>query len=686
MKIKEPGAWLKTHSQNLQKRSSTTFAKMTVFFVTFGLIPIIIISMVFFYWYYSDVEESTINNYSQITEYLERNLSSMILEVDDNAGYIYDFAVDKYEHLYEILQDETLEAVDRKVFINKMLQDMLMSSANLSSVRFYTTDGDAYVLFDSQGKSLQSDDRILNEITVNADNLHKMVLMPAASEAEFCTNTDSYVFSVVRNYMNTSTVRTTKEEYMGTLYMDIDLKDVLKLTATIDVGSNGNIYVVDPKTDRWIFSSDDSLPNARILANASGGRLETVISENGYWFFCRPLTNTDYYVVLQIFVNDVLDTYQQNRLFIIVIVGFAILIMSIAYTAFSEKMNEPAQKLKRAMQQVRTGNLQVQVDIHTNDEMEYLGEGFNKMVRDLQYYIEQMYIVQLQQKEAELNALKMQIQPHYLYNTLDVIRMTAMENNDPKTARLLESLARQLRYVIGQQGERVPLYRELNSIQEYIVLMNARYNDKFQVNVNVSDSDRQLYVLKLLLQPLVENAIKHGLKQKEGRGTIDISVKRFDDYLEIIVMDDGAGMAPAEEKRLKDTLEGNRAGSDASGAADEGAGGVANREVGGAAGKGTGIAGKGAGSAGKGAGSVGKGPDSAGKGPGSAENRDAGTVAINTENKAGIGLKNVYDRIKLSCGEAYGFTVTGFENIGTMVKFRLPIWEGDANVESYSGR
>lgn len=647
----------------------STFAKMTLFFVTFGLIPIIIISMVFFHWYYTDVEESTIKNYSQIAEYLERNLSSVILGVDDIAGYMYDFSVDDdYEHLYEILQDDTLDAVDRKIYINKMLQDMLLGNASVSSARFYTADGEAYALFDSQGKSLQSADLILNKITVTGENLHQMLLMPAVSEAEYCTNTDSYVFSVVRNYMNTRTVKSTSETYMGTLYLDIDLKDIRKLISTIDVGAQGNIYVVDPRTDQWIFSSEDNnRPNDRITAHARNGGLEPVIFENGCWFFCQPLTNTDYYVVLQILVDDVLDTYIQNRLFIIVIVGFAILILSIAYTSFSEKMNEPAQKLKKAMQQVRTGNLQVQVDIHTHDEMEYLGDGFNKMVQDLQYYIEQMYIVQLRQKEAELNALKMQIQPHYLYNTLDVIRMTAMENNDPKTARLLESLARQLRYVIGQQRERVPLYRELNSIQEYIVLMNARYNDKFQVNVNVSDSDRNLFVLKLLLQPVVENCIKHGLRQKEGRGTMDINVRRFDDYLEIIVMDDGIEMTQEAAERIRTMLEGPAAAAEKTVATAEEPAAATEKTVATAEEPATAV---------EKTASV----SSTSEAAGAAVPADAKLAA--DADKSGIGLKNVYDRIKLSCGEVYGFTVTGFENIGTMVKFRLPIWEDEEDVES----
>ena len=233
------------------------------------------------------------------------------------------------------------------------------------------------------------------------------------------------------------------------------------------------------------------------------------------------------------------------------------------------------------------------------------------MVKDLDYYIREVYVAKICQKEAELDALKMQIQPHYLYNTLDVIRMTAVENEDQKTARLLESLAKQLRYVIGQSRERVPLYMELDSIREYMVLMNARYQGKFRLNVNVSDQDRNLYVLKLLLQPMVENAIKHGLRDKEGIGTIEVNVKRGTDALEIAVLDDGKGMNAEEEQYLRSIL---------------------NRK---------------------------------------------GELPKDGDRSVGIGFRNVQDRIQLSCKEGYGVDFTSCEHVGTMVKFRLPLWESE---------
>lgn len=594
----------------------STFAKMTTFFIGFGIIPVLVISMVFFYWYFADVEESTIANYTQIAEYAERNLSDVITQIDTTAGYMYDFSVNSYAHLYEVLEDTSIDPTEKKIYINKMLQDMLLSNERISSLRFYTPEGDAYVLFQSQGKSLLDAGKILNEVTIDDQNVHQRILMPAVSEADYCINTSDVVFSIVRSYMSTRSVRAIEQECLGTLYIDVSVKDIQSLLDNVEVGARGEIYILDPRQNTWLFSSDpEAYGSAAVAEILSNTAKEAVITHGQTWYFYQPMQNSSYAVVLKVNTGDVLDTFLKNRTFVILILGFSVLTLSIAYTVFSGKMSGPARKLKQAMKQLQTGDLKVQVDIQTHDEMEYLGEGFNKMVRDLEYYIQQVYMAGIAQKEAELNALKMQIQPHYLYNTLDVIRMTALENDDQKTARLLESLAKQFRYVIGQQHERVPLYMELNSIREYFILVNARYENKFVLNINTSDSDRNLYVLKLLLQPVVENCIKHGLRDKDGIGTIEINVGRFEDYLEILVMDDGIGMSAEQVQKLTAAL-----------------------------------------------------------------NRDE-SAKSDEDGKISLGYKNVFDRIRLSCGEAYGFNVTSVEHVGTMVKFRLPIWEGDENVE-----
>lgn len=599
------------------KKFRSTFTKMTAFYTFFGVIPLVIISFLFFSWYYKDVEQSTINNYSQVTEYMQKNIASVISKADDMTGYMYDFSIDGYEHLYEILTDEQLDIIQKRIYMNTMFQDMMIGNENISSLRFYTSDGEVYALFQGQGKSLQDNHKIMNEVEVTEENMHSMILMPSVYEKDFNTNTNAMIFTIARNYMNTANVKSTNSECLGTFYVDIDVSAIEKQTENVDVGAQGQIYVVDPVNNQWLFSTDETVYGDKLLAQKlQYGIDKTTFRSGKFWYFSQAIEDTGYYVIIQIFSEDILHTYFDNRTFIALVLLFSVIILSTAYALFSGKMSEPVKKLQKAMAQVQSGDLDTRVDIHTNDEMEDLSEGFNKMVQDLSYYIEEMYLAKICQKDAELNALKMQIQPHYLYNVLDVIRMTAIENNDDKTARLLESLAKNLRYVIGQQKERVPLYMELNSIREYIVLMNARYQDKLQLNVNISDQDRNLYVLKLLLQPIVENCIKHGLKDKEGIGNIEVTVKRHEDYLEIVVMDDGIGMSREDEAYIRRMMESS----------------------------------------------------------GDIEKKDEGRISV--------GFKNVYDRIKFSCGDAYGFTINSFENVGTMVKFKLPIWEEDYHVEN----
>lgn len=605
-----------------KRRWHTSFYKMTLFFVAFGVIPLVMISMVFFHWYYRDVESSIISNYSQVTEYIARNLNSLIASVDEVTGYMYDFSVKAggdVKYLYEMIQEDEPVNKEQKIYIDGMLQDMHMGSEAISSLRFYTASGRAYTCFGKQGKTLQNPLNIMNEVVFTEADRKKMILMPVAVEADYCANSNDYMFTLVRNYLDARTVSSIEHQVLGTLYVDVDIEEISRIIETVEIGKHGQIHILNPETDQWLFSTrfaaEGIMGEPEVLSGLDGN-VAAVISGSECWYFTHPVLETGYLVVLQVFTADFMDTYIKNRTYIAVVVGFAVLVLSVAYMIFADLLSEPARELKRGMERLQKGDLQVRVDIHSNDEMKYLGEGFNQMVGDLQYYIDQVYVANIRQKEAELNALKMQIQPHYLYNTLDVIRMTAVENGDEKTARLLESLARQLRYVIGQQQERVPLYMELNCIREYIVLMNARYEDKFQLNINVLEADRELRVLKLLLQPLVENCIKHGLKDKEGVGTIDVDIRHCGDDLEIIIMDDGQGMSKEQLAYIRQRLE------------------------------------------------------------------RSGEAATDDSGRLSLGFKNVYDRIKLSCGEEYGFTLTSYEGMGTRINLKLPVWEEDDDVEN----
>ena len=177
------------------------------------------------------------------------------------------------------------------------------------------------------------------------------------------------------------------------------------------------------------------------------------------------------------------------------------------------------------------------------------------MAAQLSEYIERVYGAEIKQRDAELNALKSQIKPHYLYNTLDVIRMTAINNNNRQTARMVESLASQLRYLIGNSNDTVTVGDELKSIEDYFEIIKVRYEGRIELKINAPEQLLELRVLKLILQPAVENAIKHGFKMKMNQGMIWVTVLLKAKDLVFTIMDNGIGMTNEELRLLQHNLE-----------------------------------------------------------------------------------------------------------------------------------
>ena len=278
-----------------------------------------------------------------------------------------------------------------------------------------------------------------------------MEFTPCRPENLYVKNTDDNVFSIVRNYFDVSTTANAQSKVLGTIYVDINENVFDEYTESLDVGKHGNIYIYNPEKGNYLYSTDKTLyEEAADVFLAYKGYFEgenSSVSAGSMRLIYRKLGDTGYYIVISTLIDDIRSGYMENISLMVVILLVFLFVLVAIYSIYSGRLSGPARTLKNAMREVQVGNFDVEVDIRTNDEFQYLGEGFNKMLHDLKYYINQVYEAKLSQNIAEINALKMQIQPHFLYNTLDVIRMTALENNDSKTAELLESLSDQMRYV-----------------------------------------------------------------------------------------------------------------------------------------------------------------------------------------------------------------------------------------------
>ena len=156
--------------------------------------------------------------------------------------------------------------------------------------------------------------------------------------------------------------------------------------------------------------------------------------------------------------------------------------------------------------------------------------------------------IKLRQKEAELNSLQNQINPHFLYNTLESIRGAALYHGIPEIASMARSMSQLFRYSISERVL-VSVKEELQHLENYISIQNFRFEDKFQLQYSIPPEIMDYRILKLTLQPLIENSIKHGLEMKLGKGTIKIEILRLNSNIKIVVSDDGLGMP---QKKLED--------------------------------------------------------------------------------------------------------------------------------------
>ncbi|SDM85219.1 sensor histidine kinase [Paenibacillus jilunlii] len=223
-----------------------------------------------------------------------------------------------------------------------------------------------------------------------------------------------------------------------------------------------------------------------------------------------------------------------------VVLGIAAFIL--AYF-IAGKITKPIKRLLSAMRSVGEGDFQTRVEVVTNDEFGILTKRFNRMNDRIHLLVTENYEIKLKEKEAEIQALTMQMHPHFLYNTLNVMNWTAIENDQQELSRMLVCLSNMLHYTSRKTWGAVHLSEEMNWMDNYFYIMSIRFEDKFIVEYDI---DPQLYeydVPRLLFQPFVENAILHGFDQTESGGIIGIRGWITEGTRFYEVADNGRGMS-----------------------------------------------------------------------------------------------------------------------------------------------
>ncbi|MCJ7843489.1 sensor histidine kinase [Lederbergia sp. NSJ-179] len=362
----------------------------------------------------------------------------------------------------------------------------------------------------------------------------------------------NYVLSLVKAIKNPETNQVT-----GVILMDLKLDFIKNVIESIKIGNSGFIFITD-KEGEIVYAPVNSIVyriHPSWLQAKNSPPIEKNINDDKYQIIYNTIPDIGWKVVGVFSLNETTKVVTEVQHFTIVIAIITLAISSIVSVFFANMITKPLNKLKTLMGNVEEGHFDVRFNSKYNDEVGQLGNSYNKMVQEIDRLIQLLYVKEKSKREEELKVLQAQIQPHFLYNTLDTIQWMAYEYKAPKIAEMVNSLTTLFRIGLNKGKEFISIREELEHVRSYLIIQMTRYESKLEYDIKADEEVKDYQILKLILQPLVENSIYHGIRNKRGKGRITITVTRQDENLLLCVMDTGKGIKEEMLKQLNHSLK-----------------------------------------------------------------------------------------------------------------------------------
>jgi two-component system sensor histidine kinase YesM len=520
---------------------SSVFIKFSGAFIVVGIIPLFALSLFSLQTFTGHVERYTVNNLKQMTMYMSFNLNNTFSQYNEITKLMYTSNVGS---ALSTLTNQTVHVNEHEQINQTPIQDFLKtivnSDLNIRSA-FFVREMDGKLYFETkQGTAFLADRLPINEWLIPLREKPTQLAIQLTHPSDYFFNSNTNVFTIGRTLIDISGPVTTNHKVVGSLFIDVDSAVFDEMFNELNLGLNDELYVLDDHDHVYHSNKEELIRTKQIISEQSTDE-RLVISE--------PLAFLNGRVILRISKQDLFEQLTTTRTAVYTAVAICALVLIVMGTWFSRRLATPIRGIIKHMTKVESGNLDTQVEKYGNDEIGRLAYGFNRMVERLNVFINEAYIAELGRKQAELNALKSQIRPHYLYNTLEVIRMNAVHNDDEEVADMILSLSNQLKYVLDYGEDWVSIESELAHLQDYFYIIGVRFENRIELKVDVAEHvDLQWHILKLSLQPIVENAVQHGIRPKGGKGTVMVTLETDDHHLLITIYDDGVGI---DEDRLR---------------------------------------------------------------------------------------------------------------------------------------
>jgi two-component system sensor histidine kinase YesM len=318
-----------------------------------------------------------------------------------------------------------------------------------------------------------------------------------------------------------------------------------------------NYWIVDASShvistnnsDRILSVIDNDIFDKTLLNNQEYIGVRK-LNKQKYVTTMLPFNDTSWRLIGQLPYNELTSDLQQLTFYILLTMIVIIFIDIMSAWVFSHNISKPIRLLNKGMMTVSNGDFTQRLISESADEIGSMSDSFNHMSEKIEDLLSTVELEQEQKRAYELALIQEQIKPHFLYNCLDVIYTLNQMNRGKDAAKATKALADYYRISLSNGADIITLEEEINNVRDYLYLQQIRYSDIFDFTIDFPQNLGQFKILKLSLQPLVENAIYHGLKEKDSFGHLAIQVNAKDEDIYIIIKDNGCGMNQATTRKL----------------------------------------------------------------------------------------------------------------------------------------
>lgn len=349
-----------------------------------------------------------------------------------------------------------------------------------------------------------------------------------------------YTYNDTGSYLRVAKAIYDEEDWqhiIGVATASINTELVRQIINSIRLGEQTNVYLIDEDGGvLFPYISSLEIPEEYLRARSA----VSYTGADGGLTFLYPLEGGSFKLAGLTQSIEVVEKMASQRKLILITAVLAVTAAFLATLYISYRLSKPIQTLAAAMKQVENGDYGVYLEPpKRRGDMQTLYQNFNSMLQIRKQLIEEIYGAKLREKEAELRALQAQINPHFLYNTLDTISWMAMKYDAEDIEEMVGDLSTMFRYSLNNGMNILTVDEELKQIQSYLKIQRVRFSGSFEVEYDVDEPARECLMIKLLLQPLVENSLLHGFNNIDYIGTLTIRVKEADGMLTFYVINDG---------------------------------------------------------------------------------------------------------------------------------------------------